>query len=87
MLAIHSNKKYDFLMETVRRTELIVFLINIVDNNKWPRPELIQSSGLKLLKTKKEEIVDFDPAKSDMSKHNKTFLNHLISTNFLNAST
>ena len=86
MLAIHSNKHYDFLMETIRRTELVVFIINITDNNNWIRPELIQSSGLKLLKSKKEEILDFDPAKQDISKQNKTFLNHLISSNFLNAT-
>ncbi len=85
MLAIHANKSYDFLMETIRRTELIIFLINITDNNNWPRPELIQSSGLKLLKTKKEEILDFDPAKTDISKNNKNLLGHLISNNFLNA--
>ncbi len=53
MFAIHVNKSYDFLMETIRRTELIVFLINIFDNNSWERPELIQSNGLKLMKTKK----------------------------------
>ena len=53
MLALHVSKAYDFLMETIRRTELIVFLVNIKDNNGWDRPELIQSNGLKLLKTKK----------------------------------
>jgi len=53
MLAIHVNRNYDFLMETIRRTEFIVFLINITDNNGWQRPELVQSNGLKLLKSKK----------------------------------
>lgn len=86
MLAIHVSKAYDFLMETMRRTELIVFLINIFDNNLWERPELIQSNGLKLLKTKKQEILDFDPAKQDLSHKNKQLFSHLISNNFLNAS-
>lgn len=85
MLAIHVNKNYDFLIETIRRTELIVFLINIFDNNQWQRPELIQSNGLRLLRTKKQEILDFDPAKSDISKNNKQLFTHLISTNFINA--
>lgn len=86
MLAIHVNKNYDFLMETIRRTELVVFLINITDNNGWQRPELIQSNGLKLLKTKKQEILDFDPSRTDISKNNKQLFTHLISNNFLNAS-
>ena len=85
MLAIHVSKSYDFLMETIRRTELVVFLISMADANQWPRPELVQSSGLKLLKTKKEEILDFDPAKTDISSKNKNLMGHMISTNFLNA--
>lgn len=53
MFAIHVNKSYDFLMETMRRTELIIFIINAFDTNRWPRPDLVQSNGLKLMKTKK----------------------------------
>ena len=33
----------------------------------------------------KQQIVDFDPEKRDISKYNKKLLNHLISNNFLNS--
>ena len=38
MMAIHVNNVQDFLLETLRRTELIIFIANIFDNNGWPRP-------------------------------------------------
>lgn len=86
VMAIHVNQSFDFLMETIRRTELILFLINVCDNKKLKRPELVQSSGLKIMKNQKEKIIDFDPAKEDISKSNKHLFHHLISNNFLNSS-
>lgn len=41
VLALHVNQSFDFLMETIRRTELLLYLINICDNQAWPRPHLI----------------------------------------------
>jgi hypothetical protein len=86
VLALHVSQSFDFLLETIRRTELILFLINIFDNNGWDRPSMVQSSGLRLMKNKKEEIIDFDPSKQDISRPNKHLFQHLISNNFLNAS-
>ena len=38
VLAIHPNGKTDFLLETMKRTELIVYLVNQFDRLKLPRP-------------------------------------------------
>lgn len=86
VFAIQFYNSADFLIESVRRTEFLLFLINIFDNKNLKRPEIIQSVELKLLKKKnKEEILQFNPAKSDISKNNKQLFGHLISTNFINA--
>jgi hypothetical protein len=54
----------------MKRTELVLYLINSFDRLGLPRPEIIQSAGLRLFKSKnKQEILDFDPAKKEeMSK-------------------
>lgn len=60
----------DLVLETMKRTELIVYLINQYDRLQIERPQIVQSLGLKLIKSQtKQEIIDFDPAKKeDMSK-------------------
>jgi hypothetical protein len=58
VFAIQLQNAADFLIESVRRTEFLLFLINLFDNKNLKRPEIIQSVELKLLKKKnKEEIL------------------------------
>lgn len=74
-------------METIRRTELLIFIITMIDKLGLPRPKLVQSTGIKIQKDKSStQVVDFDPKKEDMSSKNKNLLTSLISNNFINAS-
>ena len=41
MIAIHASNFSDSLLETLRRTELIIFVINIFDRNGWQRPSFV----------------------------------------------
>lgn len=47
MMAIHAHKTNDFIIESLRRTEIVVFLINICDNLGIQRPKIVHSNGLK----------------------------------------
>lgn len=72
----------------MKRTEFIIYLISIFDKLQQPRPQIVQSQGLRLLKSeKKQEVLDFDPEKKgDLSKKGQSLFQNLISNNFLNSS-
>jgi Unconventional myosin tail, actin- and lipid-binding len=49
ILVIHPVGGKDFLLESMKRTELIMFLVNQCDNLKIARPQITQSQGLRLM--------------------------------------
>lgn len=88
VLVIHPAEGKDLILETMKRTEFIIYLISIFDKLQQPRPQIVQSQGLRLLKSeKKQEVLDFDPEKKgDLSKKGQSLFQNLISNNFLNSS-
>lgn len=86
IMAIHVEGSFDYLLETVRRTELVIFLITSMDNKGLNRPGILYSSGLKVLQEAKEKVLNFDPSKTGMSKDSKQFLRTLQSNNFINSN-
>lgn len=56
-------KQFDFMMEMIRRTELVLLLISIFDKNNWKRPDFIESNGIKIMNPNlKKQIIEFDPS-------------------------
>ena len=80
-------------METLKRTELVYFVVRQADKYGWNRPALVQSTSLKIPKDKASSLtVTFEkarPSKKDDRKSEKSNIKvfqSLISTNFVNAS-
>ena len=48
VFVLHVANRFDFLMETIRRTELIIFIITMLDKYDLPRPKIIYSTGIKI---------------------------------------
>lgn len=91
VMAIHCPSSFDHLIEIVRRTEIVMFLMHMFETRKLPKPKIYYADGLKT-KTDKEnavpekKILKFDPSqKSDVSKVNLTLMHNLSSINFINS--
>jgi len=52
------SEQNDCMLETYRRTEFIVFLLNNADSNKRGRPQLSSTNQFKIDKS----VIDFDIA-------------------------
>lgn len=87
LCAIHCPGSFDHLVEMMRRTEFIMFLIHVFDKRGLPRPVIYYADGLKLKKGgKKDEVISFDPAKKgEIKKDNLNLMRTLQSQNFLNS--
>ena len=91
LLAIHCPGTFDHLIEVVRRTELVMFLMHMFDVKKIKKPKIHYADGLKTKCHKKNKpdenkILKFDPsAKQDVSSSNVALLKNLSSINFINS--
>ena len=41
VFVLHVNNQFDFLMESIRRTELLIFIITMMDKEGIQRPKLV----------------------------------------------
>ena len=73
-------------MESIRRTEFIVFIINVFDSLNLGRPELHYVDHYDWESPNKKEKIEFKPKDEVMTKTNKRVLNNLNQNNFINAS-
>jgi hypothetical protein len=91
VIAIHCPGSFDHLIEIIRRTEMVMFLMHMFDTRKLPKPKIYYADGLKTTTTKKnkvpqKKVLKFDPdAKSDVGKANLTLMTKLSSINFINS--
>lgn len=91
VIAIHCPGSFDHLIEIVRRTELVMFLMHMCDVRKLKKPTIHYADGLKTKTTKsnkptENKVLKFDPsAKTDISKANVSLLSHLSGINFINS--
>ena len=70
-------------METLKRTELIYFIVRQAEKYGWDRPLLVSASSLKIPKDNSTSVtVSFDHSKQQTSKAYSS----LISANFVNAT-
>lgn len=92
VIAIHCPGSFDHLIEIVRRTELVMFLMHMFDVRNFKKPTIHYADGLKTKtggkknKPAEKKILKFDPsAKQDVSKSNVVLMNKLSSINFINS--
>lgn len=91
LLAIHCPGSYDHLIEIIRRTELVMFLMHMFDVRKLTKPKIYYADGLKTKtsgknKVPENKILKFDPAaKQNVGKDNFKLMTHLTSINFINS--
>jgi len=86
LLVIHVQGEQDFIMETLRRTELVIFIINLVDNQRLKRPKIHYSTSLKIVRDQgAQEVIEFDVSRADLTKGNRQFLSRTQANNFINA--
>jgi len=71
------NGKTHFIMESIRRTEFIVFIINVFDSLNLGRPELHYVDHYDWESPNKKEKIEFKPKDEVMTKTNKRVLNNL----------
>ena len=92
VMAIHCPESFDHLIEIVRRTEMVMFLMHMFDVRKLKKPKIYYADGLKTKTTKKnkpteKKVLKFDPSdKMNVGKENLTLMNKLSSINFINSS-
>jgi hypothetical protein len=75
-------------METLKRTELLYFIINLCDKNGWNRPHMIQTPALKIPKTTEESVtlrIESKASRDPQSSASAKLLSTLIASNFINA--
>jgi len=91
VIAIHCPGSFDHLIEIIRRTELVMFLMHMFDARKIPKPKIFYADGLKTKtntknKVPENKVIKFDPsAKSDVNRDNLSLMAHLSSINFINS--
>ena len=91
LIAIHCPGSYDHLIEIIRRTELVMFLMHMFDVRKLTKPKIYYADGLKTKtsgknKVPENKILKFDPAaKQNVGKDNFKLMTHLTSINFINS--
>ena len=89
LIAIHCPGSYDHLIEIIRRTELVMFLMHMFDVRKLTKPKIYYADGLKTKtsgknKVPENKILKFDPAaKQNVGKDNFKLMTHLTSINFI----
>lgn len=92
LIVIHCPNSFDHLIEIVRRSEMVVFLLHCMSLKGIPPPQIKYANQLKLTKTnqsllgtesKNEKILNFDPSKQESSM--TTTLHNLNSFNFINS--
>ncbi|CAI2364305.1 unnamed protein product [Moneuplotes crassus] len=91
VIAIHCPGTFDHLIEIVRRTELVMFLMHMFEIRNLKFPRVNYADGLKTKsqrsnKPEEKKLLKFDPSvKHDVSKTNVTLLNKLSGINFINS--
>jgi hypothetical protein len=61
IIAFHCPNSFDQLLEILRRTELVYFLLHVFDKQNIKRFDLCYSDGLKIVTPDSEKVVMFDP--------------------------
>jgi len=91
------SNEVDILIESVKRTELLFFILNQMETYGFPKPKVLYSSTILVNKAVDQRKstrpadeglvhIDFDPKRKEgLSKKNQKLFSHLLSTNFLNA--
>jgi hypothetical protein len=91
VIAIHCPDSFDHLIEVVRRTEFVMFIMHMCDIRSLKKPKIHYADGLKTKETKKNKptehkVLKFDPSiKMDISKANVNLLHNLSGINFINS--
>jgi hypothetical protein len=91
------SNEVEILVESVKRTELLFFILNQMETYGLPKPKVLYSSTILVNKATDQRKssrpadeglvhIDFDPKRKEgLSKKNQKLFSQLLSTNFLNA--